>query len=277
MLKTINLYNSRFYDLLPPNLRNPHTAALSVAFDKQMKRLLDSIKVVYILALVDEMDAAMCDTVARQFNIEEYDFSLDLPQKRALINLMFKLGSKKGTHWIVDQMITTMLHSGETSEWFDFEGDPYLFRVTYDTEGNTEDDVARFLRSLWTVKRESAWLERITRRSRVDQTIHVSALANTGGEKKHRLTPPPKARYRRPVHIFTIVGTQNKHMTPLTPPIKAKPSCKLSVSPAAHFRNKLVISLLPPKKQCVMMQTYTAFACASYTRQIHRKGPINDG
>lgn len=157
----IDLYNSRFYDLLPPNLRTPHTAALSFAFDRQMKKLLEALPILLVLAQTDHLSEIMCDQLAANYNIREYAPDMSLPKKRDMIRFGFQISAKQGTRWAVNRLIQTIFDSGETEEWFEYGGKPYYFRVRSTNPLATPEDARRFRAAIGDTKNIRSWLEDI--------------------------------------------------------------------------------------------------------------------
>lgn len=205
-----DLHQSRFYDLLPPNLRNAHTAALSYAEDRQIRALLEYLPVIHLLSMVEDLSEALCDQLAANYNIREYSADMSLAIKRDMIRFSFQVSAKQGTRWAVNRLIQTVFGSGGAQEWFEYGGSPHYFKVSYTAQPDSGNLEPSFISALEEVKRKSAWLESITRKIEANLTTHTAHLAHTHTRRHHSHTPPATITATQSPRIGTTVHSYRK-------------------------------------------------------------------
>lgn len=159
-----DLHNSRFYDLLPPNLQDANTAALSFAVDHQLREFIDYIPTVLIYANIMGISEKLCDLLAMIFSIRAYNVEFPLDTKRRLIQIVLKTSSKKGTASSVQEVIGAIHGGAKIEEWFDYGGDPYRFKITVDTtkQGIGEHDYEKLIENVDAYKSIRSHMDGIT-------------------------------------------------------------------------------------------------------------------
>ena len=102
-----------------------------------------------LVYLVDTVDASALPLLADQFHIlgEGWQFARTEADQRQLLKRAIELHRYKGTRWAVQQALETRELSGQISEWFEYGGSPYHFRVTLDVS-NTGIDRDRLIAAL---------------------------------------------------------------------------------------------------------------------------------
>lgn len=102
------------------------------------------------------------DLLAWQLHVEGYDEAVSLKAKREMIWASVILHRKRGTPWAVRHGLETTLQvPAEISEWFDYGGEPYFFRVTLDVSGTAIDARAleNAVKVIFAHKNVRSWLE----------------------------------------------------------------------------------------------------------------------
>ncbi|MEB7937389.1 MULTISPECIES: phage tail protein I [Escherichia] len=82
--------------------------------------------------LVDLVDASALPTLAEQFHVQGLEgwlFTTDEREKRELIKQAIELHKYKGTIWAVRQVLEILSLPGTISEWFEYGGKAYFFKV----------------------------------------------------------------------------------------------------------------------------------------------------
>jgi P2-related tail formation protein len=110
---------------------------------------------------IDSMTDEQLDEMAWELDIPWYSYTADIDAKRRVIQESDLVYARLGTKWAVEEVISAYFGSGYVQEWFDYDGDPYHFRVVSDNVHITTDLVSQFMHLLDIVKRESAWLDGI--------------------------------------------------------------------------------------------------------------------
>ena len=132
----------QFLQLLPVFMREDEAA---IALSKAVSRLFSEpgahIEAIRVWDKIDELTSSECDELAWELDIDWYDSSSTLEQKRETIKDAQKIKRKRGTKWAVERLISIYFGAGYVMEWFDVpEGNPFDFYVlTTNTEVVSED------------------------------------------------------------------------------------------------------------------------------------------
>lgn len=129
-------------DLLPVNLKNkPENIALSFAIKQVMQEINEKIERIYLYYNLDKQSDEVLDLLATELRTQYYDSSLPRETKINLIKNTLIWYQMLGTPAAVEEVIQTVFGAGELEEWFEYDGEPYHFRVATEeiiTEENTE-------------------------------------------------------------------------------------------------------------------------------------------
>jgi len=122
-------------DLLPPNFKTKaHSHALSAALDAAFQEIVSYSENVKVYADIDNLNEAGLDSLAMQWKIKGYKDSLPPANKRQLVKsgLLYQLFL--GTAKVIKDKARA-IYNGEAivSEWFEYGGEPYLFKVDIET------------------------------------------------------------------------------------------------------------------------------------------------
>ncbi|MFT5873856.1 MAG: P2-related tail formation protein [Clostridium sp.] len=177
----INLANSKLLDILPPNLRNdPDIMAASKAVDIEFSNVVNSIKNVFTIADIKNASSDIVDHIAIESHTDFYDYNLDIEIRRALAEKAIELHMNKGTPSAVEKLIATLFDEGEVVEWYDYNGDPYMFRVITNNELVTTELATEFIRALDSVKNKRSWLEKVIIMQKENMNLFFAGIIHTG-------------------------------------------------------------------------------------------------
>ncbi|MPN30134.1 hypothetical protein SDC9_177592 [bioreactor metagenome] len=115
-----------------------------------MQITANQIKKNIIYARIDELDEEILDILAYDLHVDWYDYTYPIEVKRATIKDSVKVHRKLGTKYAVETALGNVFPGTKVSEWFQYGGDPYMFKVNI---GITETGV--------TVEKQAAVLERV--------------------------------------------------------------------------------------------------------------------
>lgn len=94
--------------------------------------LQNEIKSFETLANPDICDEKYLPFLAYAFKVDFWDENLDEQSKRNLIKQSLLLHRHKGTIWAVEQVLFVLNVKADVSEWFEFGGEPYYFKIKID-------------------------------------------------------------------------------------------------------------------------------------------------
>lgn len=158
----LDIYEISMLNILPPNLKqDPDIIAASKVIDKELLLVTIETDQCLFLPRLDSLDGAILDLLAWQMHVDFYDSTLPVETKRSLIKNSDRWHSYKGTPAAVEELITTLFDEGVVEEWFEYSGVPGYFRVKTNNSAVTNEKAAEFIKALDSVKRKSAWLEKV--------------------------------------------------------------------------------------------------------------------
>lgn len=117
--------------LLPPPLAGDERFR---ALGKTAARISDIDLSPLLVYLVDTVNATALPHLAEQLHLlgEGWQFARDDDERRRLLKRAVELHRYKGTRWAIQQVLETLALSGQISEWFEYGGQPYHFRINVD-------------------------------------------------------------------------------------------------------------------------------------------------
>lgn len=119
---------------LPSSLaQDMHYQALNRLLDR-----LDSLDLTKVLIYwLDDVDASALPHLAKQFHIlglEGWDYAVTEADKRSLLKQAVELHRYKGTPWAVRRGMQRIHPDIDLSEWYEYGGEPYYFRIRYNNQ-----------------------------------------------------------------------------------------------------------------------------------------------
>jgi len=139
-----------------------------------------------LLYLIDTTPKAALLPLAEQFHVmgaEGWAVAQTDGERRALIKNSIALHRTKGTVWAIKQILVTLGMTGVVSEWFDYGGQPYHFRIDVDLSGRGmgTDEVQRLSELVHEYKSARSHLEALTLNVSVrSQTPRIGAALYAG-------------------------------------------------------------------------------------------------
>ena len=126
----MSIFNPNMAKLLPKFMKADETdVALSHAMDVLLAEPANRAKILRKWDQIDNMNDAQLDEMAWEFNIDWWDSSFSLETKRSVIRTCYRVHEKRGTKWAVEELITSAFEMGKVTEWFEYGGQPYWFKI----------------------------------------------------------------------------------------------------------------------------------------------------
>ena len=146
---------------LPAVLQSdPHMAALAQSIADVLAERPKEIQRVLIYPRIDQLEEGLLDLLAYDFKVDWYDYDYSLEAKRALIKGSFFVHRRMGTRRSVEDALSAIYPGTTVEEWFEYDGNPYYFRVILDVTSPREViDNDKILRSINLYKPLRAHLE----------------------------------------------------------------------------------------------------------------------
>ena len=78
---------------------------------------------------IDDLEEGVLDILAQDFNVSWYDYNATVEEKRAIIKNSMNARRHTGTKASVESIISDVMPGSKVEEWFEYNGDPYHFRM----------------------------------------------------------------------------------------------------------------------------------------------------
>lgn len=160
--------------------QDPTTQALCAALTPQFQQLADEVKTCLILSRVNELDEAALDELAWQLHVDWYDANAKLDIKRQIIKNSLKVHRYRGTPYAVEQVVQDYFGDGHVVEWFEYNGDPYHFRVVTSNSSVTGEQANQFAMAVEKVKNVRSHLEQIIISMTAEMQVFFGNALHTG-------------------------------------------------------------------------------------------------
>lgn len=106
------------------------TQALCAALEPLWRDVGGELGVVLIYPRIDRLTGAVLDELAWQFHADAYDATASDEEKRRILKSNFTIHKYKGSVYAVKEAVSAVFGArAEISEWFDYGGSPYHFKV----------------------------------------------------------------------------------------------------------------------------------------------------
>ena len=128
-----DIYSVNFANYLPETLkRDTKMKALAEAVTEQMLGVSAEVDNVLIYSRIDELPEELVDILAYDMHVDWYDYAYPLTTKRDVLKSSVKVHKKLGTKYAVETALRAVHKSAAVSEWFEYGGEPYHFKLDID-------------------------------------------------------------------------------------------------------------------------------------------------
>lgn len=171
----IKYEDAEVVSVLPPFLKeNTDVQAISHAIKMGIKKLISFSKATALYANIDVLSEELLDLLAMELRTQYYDEGLDMETKRQLIKNTLIWYEKAGTPAAVGELVATVFGEGKVEEWFEYGGDPYLFRITTNAALTPEMNTL-FNQMVKQIKNARSHLESISITRTIRQPVYSGA------------------------------------------------------------------------------------------------------
>jgi phage tail P2-like protein len=166
-------------DLLTVNLQgDKNIEGLCSAIDKVFTLENDLSKL--LVYLIDQVEESALPFLAWQFHIEGYEQAQTIQEKRNLIKHAIELHRYKGTPYAIKKVFQALNLEAELTEWFDYNGDPYRFKVLVKSIIPDEDTYLRLIELINEYKNVRSWLDAIGFHRELTHNIYYAFAQKDG-------------------------------------------------------------------------------------------------
>jgi len=171
-------------EILPQSLHDEKILALCAALDAELEKVEGELNLVQHLPRLEDLPGEVLDHLAWQYHVDFYSDKFTLQMKRDLIRQSFFVHRIKGTPAAVEKFLSSVMSGVEVTEWFDYGGKPYFFKITTAGLKLELDDDDEFKRLIDSSKNLRSWLESIIFDLTITEpeTYYVSAVNQRSGK-----------------------------------------------------------------------------------------------
>lgn len=127
---------------LPEALRNDKKMlALAASVSEALAARAEEIERLRIYTRMDTLPEELLDILAYDFKVDWWDADYTLEQKRQTLKDSWSVHRKLGTKAAVERAISAIYKDTQVSEWFEYNGDPFHFKLQVDATYEQADSV----------------------------------------------------------------------------------------------------------------------------------------
>jgi phage tail P2-like protein len=150
-------------------------------FDTSFEEIQNQIINALILPRIDEItDENLLDLLAWQLHIEGYELATTIEQKQSMIKNAFLLHKYKGTPYAIKQVFQSLGITAELQEWFQYGGNPYMFRIWLDTVISDEETYIELVKLINEYKNIRSWLDTIGVHREYTDNVYIGSALDDG-------------------------------------------------------------------------------------------------
>ena len=168
-------------ELLPSSLaEDSKIRAIALAVGEQLKAVTESIPAIEIYSRIGELEEPLLSLLAWQFHVDHWDANWSVETKREAVRNSIKLHKKKGTPWAVRKAVEIATgEPAEVQEWFEYDGDPYKFKVGTETTVN-EAVYQSIIEAVISAKNVRSHLDSVVFKSTLENPSFTGGVVRTG-------------------------------------------------------------------------------------------------
>ena len=139
-----------------------------------LERLWGRIDLPTLYTHIDDLSEEMLDILAQDFKVDWYDYNQTLEVKRAVIKDSFYVHRHLGTVGAVKRALSDVWSSYLLEEWFQYDGEPYHFRVAIADNDFTVTKREQAIRLINMTKNVRSWLDDIYAQTITNIVVQVT-------------------------------------------------------------------------------------------------------
>lgn len=119
-----------FLRLLPNFMRDdPYNIALAKLLNKYSAEISSNVQYLPVWNQIQKMPLDWLEELAYEYDADFYDSSATDEKKAELLKETLRLKAKRGTYNATDRLLDIYLGKGFMQEWYEYDGEPYTFRI----------------------------------------------------------------------------------------------------------------------------------------------------
>lgn len=161
--------------------RDDDKEKLADAIAEELIRTIAQSEYAAVFPRVDELPEQVLDALAYDLNVEWYDYEGTLSEKRRTIRECMQVHRYKGTKYAVETALRSVYEEVRVTEWFEYGGEPYHFKVIIYDSSNDKNKRDRIIAKVQYYKNLRSVLEETIFEIGISADIGVSAAVKPCG------------------------------------------------------------------------------------------------
>ncbi len=112
---------------------DPELATLASSIADILAKRGEEIRRIAIYSRIDELPEDLLDILAYDFKVDWWDRDFSVDEKRRLLKSCWRVHRVLGTKAAVVTAVEAIFPGAQVSEWFEYGGEPYHFRLLIDS------------------------------------------------------------------------------------------------------------------------------------------------
>ena len=160
-MEVSKVIKSEMLQVMPEPLKyKAEVVALSYAIKRAIGKMVGYAERASVYAAIDKLPEDILDLLAVELRAQYYDEDMDISIKREIVKKTMLWYHRAGTPSAVEELISAVFGEGEISEWFEYGGEPYHFKIKTDAVLSASD-MEYFEKIIRNVKNVRSHLEEI--------------------------------------------------------------------------------------------------------------------
>lgn len=118
---------------------------LAESISGSIAQLMSDTDKAAVFTRIDDLDEPLLDILAADLKVDWYDYEGTIEEKRKTIRECINVHRYKGTKYAVETALKGVYENVRVSEWFEYGGEPYHFKVTIYDSANDDEKRSRIL------------------------------------------------------------------------------------------------------------------------------------
>ena len=176
----VNITDKHIQNTLPNSIsRDEKVQNISAVVEKLLHEINKETGYVLLLPRLDELSEQLIDELAWQFHVDFYDNNAAIEVKRDLVRNAIKWHRRKGTPYAVEAICQAAFKYCDLKEWFDYEGEPYHFRI--ENIGSNMPDktfIDVLMDAIYKTKNVRSWCDGLEFQRNLVKVLYMMVTAN---------------------------------------------------------------------------------------------------
>lgn len=151
-----------FSDLLPSSIAFDEKILVAAkALQVELRSINVAIEKIRLYSAIDGLPEELLKHLAWQWHVDFWDDALSIDAKRTLVKQAYPWHRRKGTPAAVEEVIRDVLGGGYLQEWWEYNGQPYHFRVFSNSPPEDAEKNTQLLLAIEMAKNKRSKLDKI--------------------------------------------------------------------------------------------------------------------